>query len=90
MSTELYLRCEDHDPPLRAYYESGVLRNLEQIQADIAERDALVRITRTDDWIDLGSGRNMTATFLAQHPRCRVGIVDDTGREHPTLTEEDE
>ena len=38
MSTYLYLRCEDHDPPLVAREESGQhLYDLPTIRADIAD-----------------------------------------------------
>lgn len=80
MSTWLYLRCEDHDPPLVNEHESGQhLTELKQIRADIADRDALVRIARTEDWIDLGGARNVSVSFLARHPKCRIGIVDEYG-----------
>lgn len=84
MSTYLYLRCEDHDPPLVAREESGQhLRNLPGIRADIADREAIVRITRAPAYVDLGPSRNATADFLADHPACRIGIVDEYGTDHP-------
>lgn len=88
MSTWLYLVCLDHDPPLRNRVESGQhLTDLKQIRADIADREALVRITRTDDWIDLGGERNVTATFLAEHPHCSIGIRDEYGTDHDPTEE---
>ena len=86
MSTYLYLRCEDHDPPLVADSESGQhLYDLPTIRADIADREALVRITRgREEYIDLGDHfRNNTASFLAAHQKCRIGIVDEYGADHP-------
>lgn len=86
MSTYLYLRCLDHDPPIEA--GSGQhLYDLPQIQADIADRDALVAA-----WLDEEAGpdsiendyfRSHTVGFLAQHPKCRIGIQDEYGRDHP-------
>ena len=83
MSTWIYLRCEDHDPPLVAEDESGQhLYDLPQLRADIASRDLLVAAAEggmeMDDYY-----RRHTLTFLRQHPRCRLGIVDEYGREYP-------
>lgn len=89
MSTYLYLRCEDHNPPLVAREESGQhLYDLPTIRADIADREAIVRITRAPAYVDLGSLRNATANFLADHPTCRIGIVDEYGKDHPVIPEE--
>lgn len=88
MSTYVYLRCEDHDPPLRASDESGQhLYDLEQIRADIANRVAIVAALE-DDWTVDDSFRRATARFLAKHPKCRIGIVDEYRVVH-ALTEED-
>jgi hypothetical protein len=98
VSTYIYLECVDHDPPLRADGESGQhLYDLPQIRADIADREALVRVRnsgrlrtggrhRHDGWVDFGYFRNNTIGFLAAHPRCEIGIRDEYGQEHP-LTE---
>lgn len=85
MSTWIYLRCEDHDPPIRADGESGQhLFDLSSLRADVANREALVA-----EW-DHGEGlhgkhwfQRNTAAFLAAHPKCRVGIVDEYGTEYP-------
>lgn len=86
MSTYLYLRCEDHTPPLVAREESGQhLYDLPNIRADIADREAIVRVARSrDEYVDLGDHfRNNTANFLAEHQACRIGIVDEYGSDHP-------
>lgn len=87
MSTWLYLRCEDHTPPLMADDESGQhLHDLPQIRADIATRDALVAAIKggltVDDYF-----RRHTARFLLRHPKCRLSIQDEYGVEH-ALTED--
>ena len=79
MSTYLYLKCLDHDPPLLAEAESGQhLYDLAQIREDIACRAALVGVKR---W-DLGYFRAHTARFLNQHQGCRIGIEDEYGRDY--------
>ncbi len=92
MSTYIYLACLDHDPPLIAEEESGQhLYDLPQIRADIAARDALYTVidaSEYQDVPDMGSYfRNQTARFLATHRKCRIGIRDEYGDEHPTTSE---
>ena len=49
MSTELYLRCESHNPPLENEDESGQhLRDLDQIWADISNRDRIAAAYRAE------------------------------------------
>lgn len=87
MSTYLYLVCLDHTPPLRAASESGQhLYDLPQVRADIAARDAhLAVVSASDGDVPyLGYFRSATVRFLVDHPRCRIGIRDEYGREHPT------
>ena len=83
MSTYLYLQCEDHDPPLSATEESGQhLYDLPQIRDDIANRDLLVAAAKDGMEMD-GYFRRNTLRFLRQHPKCRLGIWDEYGDEHP-------
>ena len=87
MSTYLYLKCLDHDPQLFADDESGQhLYDLDQIRADVANREAIVAAAtldiRPDDYF-----RRHTARFLYAHPKCRIGIEDEYGTEHPTEVE---
>lgn len=86
MSTYVYLECQNHEPPLRASEESGQhLHDLPQIRRDIADRDVLVRLYAESDWLDLGDYfRNNTIRFLAEHPRCDLGIRDEYGEAHST------
>lgn len=84
MSTYLYLRCQDHTPPIEAADESGQhLYDLPQIRTDIANREALVAAWRDDVQPD-DYFRRHTVRFLAQHPACRLAIWDEYGREHAT------
>lgn len=87
MSTWLYLECLDHTPPLPAEAESGQhLYDLPQIRADIADRDRIV--ANVEDGIyPADHFRLSSARFLAKHPKCRIGIRDEYGVEHP-VTEE--
>lgn len=92
MSTYLYLECLDHDPPLQAEDESGQhLYDLRRIRAEIAHRDELV--AAHPDGVPMVSGfddidgyfQSNSVRFLAAHPKCRIGIRDDYGHEHPTI-----
>lgn len=89
MSTYLFLRCLDHDPPLRAADESGQhLSDLSQIRADIAARTTLLAAWEHLDFSDFGHFRNATLRFLAAHPKCNIGIRDEYGRDHPLVEPE--
>lgn len=85
MSNWLYLRCEDHDPPLLSDYVGQHLYDLPDIRDYITHRDAYVALAESDDYPAFASHYTRHAyTFLVAHPRCRIGIVDEYGREHPT------
>lgn len=92
MSTWLYLRCESHDPPLKNDGESGQhLRDLEQIWSDLDNRDRIA-IAYCDGMIPYDNYRHSTASFLAAHPHCRIGVIDEYGRTHHpdgTITEQE-
>lgn len=91
MSTYVYLVCLDHNPPLVSEGESGQhLYDLPTIRADIADRDAIVKLWKRDDYgLDMGHFfRNNTARFLAAHPHCRIGIRDEYGDEHAAKEDE--
>ena len=85
MSTYIYLLCRDHSPVIQADGESGQhLYDLPQLRQDIADRDAIVHALQELDLYPYDSSyRCNTARFLAAHPRCHLGIVDEYGREHP-------
>ena len=85
MSTYIYLLCRDHSPVIQADGESGQhLSDLPQLRQDIANRDAIVHALQELDLYPYDSSyRCNTARFLAAHPRCHLGIVDEYGREHP-------
>lgn len=85
MSTYVYLQCLDHNPPLRADEESGQhLYDLPQLRADVRDREALVEAWEAMEFTsDLGYFRTNTLRFLRQHPKCRLGIIDEYGHEHP-------
>ena len=87
MSTYIYLICRDHSPD----DESGRhLSDLPQLREDIANRDVIVHALEVLDFHPHDSSyRCNTARFLAAHPRCHLGIVDEYGREHP-IEEESE
>ena len=87
MSTYYYVACTDHDPVLIADDESGQHSyDLPDIRADIADREALVRIWRSGVG-DLGYFRNNTVRFLAKHPTCALAIIDEYNQHHPLVEE---
>ena len=95
MSTYLYLECLDHEPPLRAEYESGQhLYDLPRIRAEIADRENVAaglthyRFTGSDDFDAAAYFRTHSADFLARHSGCRIGIRDEYGEIHPTTDED--
>ena len=91
MSTYIYLLCRDHSPVIQADGESGQhLSDLPQLRQDIANRDVIVHALQVLDLYYDGSYRGNTARFLAAHPRCHLGIVDEYGREHPIEEESEE
>lgn len=91
MSTWLYLRCESHNPPLKNDDESGQhLYELEQIWDDLDNRDRIAAAWN-DDMIPDDYFRRHTARFLAAHPHCQIGVIDEYGyTHHPDGTTRDE
>lgn len=82
MSTYLYLRCESHNPPIENDGESGQhLYDLPQIWSDIDNCDRITAAWR-DDFIPNDNFRYNTAKFLATHPHCQIGVVDEYGDSH--------
>lgn len=89
MSTRIYLTCESHDPPLRAEEESGqTLVALPRVRAEIADRARIARIETEDLPYGLRA-TEVSARFLAQHPHCEIGIVDEYDRKHSIEREPD-
>ena len=90
MSTYIYLQCLDHDPPLKSYDEVGQhLTDLPRIRKEIAMRDHFVEIDKLDIPPDYGHLFTRHAVgFLVRHPKCRIGIRDEYGKEHPIKIEE--
>jgi hypothetical protein len=90
VSNYVRLVCFDHDPPLIADDESGQhLSDLDQIRADIAMPiDELISAVDTAPRVapfepDPTYFRRHTMRFRVAHPRCRIGIRDECGVEHP-------
>ena len=83
MRTWVCLKCLDHDPELWAEGESGQhLYDLPDIRADVANRDILVAAAGAGAWPSEPFRAN-TVRFLVNHPKCRIGIGDEYGHEHP-------
>lgn len=91
MSTYLYLVCHSHTPPLQASRESGQhLYDLPTIRADIANRVWIAEAERSDRGIDFGYFGGATATFVAAHEDCTIGIRDEYGVDYPLIADEAE
>ena len=87
MSTYIYLECLDHVPPLQSDTESGQhLYDLPTIRADIRDRETLARLWNEGAirW-DSNHMRAASARFLATHEKCRIGIRDEYGVQHPLI-----
>lgn len=84
MSTYLYLKCLDHDPPLLSYDEVGQhLYDLPRIRKDIADRELFIAHANSDRCVKYEYFTGNAARFLVDHPRCRIGIQDEYRRDHP-------
>lgn len=84
MSTWLYLRCEDHDPPLYSEDVGQHLYDLPDIRGYIADRERFVAaqavgLTPQEHFI------GNAARFLVKHPKCRIGIEDEYLVTHPAI-----
>lgn len=82
MSTYLYLQCEDHTPPIRSFGESGQHdRDLAQIFKDLDNRELIVT-AYNERMVPANYFRRNTASFLAEHPHCRITVIDEYGATH--------
>lgn len=98
MSAYLYLQCLSHTPPIEAEDESGQhLYDLPQIRADIADRERIAALVNDNGdgpwWGDADEFahhfRRNTARFLAVHPACQLGIVDEYGGQWMTTADDE-
>lgn len=90
MSTEYNLLCLSHDPPVVSDSVDGWLATnswgLGQLRAHVADRERVARLYRETEgeWPPMDErDRHWTARFLAMHPNCTLGIIDEYSRTHP-------
>lgn len=93
MSTYMYLECLEHDPPIRSDSEVGQhTYDLRDIQEYVARREELVSIHEMESVVSLNETGtrwpNTAMYFFAQHPKCRIRIVDEYGRLYPLTPNE--
>lgn len=95
MSTWVYLRCLDHDPPIRADEESGQhLYDLPQVHNDIAHRAEMLAADDADgemSWVyenGLAHFRSNTLRFFRRHRTCNLDVIDEYGTIHPRKQEQ--
>jgi hypothetical protein len=85
----MHLVCLDHDPPLVASGESGQhWRDVPRIREEIAHRESLVTaydMTGGFDRIWASHFTVNTVAFLAEHPKCRIGIRTEYGEDVPLV-----
>lgn len=84
MSTYLYFRCLDHDPPLIAEEESGQhLYDLPQMRKDLADRERIVASYADGMSFPSDYFRRNTAKFFVSHATCTLGIIDEYDKVYP-------
>lgn len=86
MSTNIYLQCDNHNPPIQSTSEVGQhLTDLQQIRNDLTHRDTITKAIELDYWPQEGYShfRTATARFLRDHPHCTISIWDQNGKQHP-------
>ena len=90
MSTWCYFQCLDHNPPLIADLE------FTQHVGDLYWNRAVDLIDQRPVSLNENVGENDPAAdyfernarrFLHAHPTCRIGIVDEYGRQHEPIKE---
>lgn len=87
MGTNLYLRCEDHDPKLLSH--ESVANNTGQLSRVLdwlKERKFLGQCYAAGVQFDDGLG--VAGAFFYQHPKCKLAVVDLFGQYY-YLDEED-
>lgn len=87
MSTDLMLRCVDHEPYIQSEDVGSSLSYLQQIRTDIANRAEIVQtmkkiIESPQGWPNFGTYQNETYWFLYRHPNCNLEIWDEYGRQY--------
>lgn len=90
MSTCWYYECLDHEPPIRStdeftqhtddrHYESGIgligQRPVTRDDRYFTRSD----LWRTEQSLSEAYFRMNATTFLADHPTCRIGLVNEYG-----------
>lgn len=82
MSSDLYLRCEDHNPPLLSeVVGKDTLADRNAVRARVELRSNLVTVR---EYLDYDDRMLMPIVrFFSQHPRCRFIICDKYGSSHP-------
>lgn len=90
MSTSIYLECRGHTPPIVADSESGQhLYDLDPLRTLLAHRKQVTDAHRilteaAGGYIDYGERYlGNSIRFMAKHPECPLGIIDEYGQEHP-------
>lgn len=84
MSTEIFVACMDHNPPLPHDEASGVGEHtVKVVQKDIANRELLLSMWENDlmDWPE--GGRSQTFRFMLRHRHCNLGVVDEYNKTYP-------
>ena len=83
------LQCLSHNPPVTSESIDGYLASgssgLDRLRVAVAERAHIVRLYRETDgeWPPMDErDRHWTAMFLAGHPDCAIGIIDEYGTTH--------
>ena len=94
MSTDLMIRCVDHDPYIQSDDVGSNLSYLPKIRDAIANRSSIVRmmkdILERNDYPQFDGYDGAMNWFLYSHPNCNLEIWDEYGREYAVHEENDD
>lgn len=86
MSTDLMLRCVDHDPYISSEDVGSNLSYLPAVRADIKNRAHIVAnmnaLLEDNGWPQYEGYRGTTYWFLYHHPKCNLEIWDEYGSQY--------
>jgi len=94
MSTDMYLRCLSHNPPIKSNEVGHNESYLGVIRDDIKNRETIVKMMKAvlerDGWPELADNyANSRAWFLYNHPECEFGIIDEYRNVYPIEVEDE-
>jgi hypothetical protein len=93
VSTEIFLECRSHTPPLSDGVQVGdnLDRDLDRLRGWLKNRGVLLHFVGVAKSLDLdafdtvqdNASYRYTMRFILEHPNCEIGIRDEYGKDHP-------